>query len=246
MAAVVPADSHYGDFLRTRALECGVSRIFSFGFFSGADARVVDHEYTDNHLWMKAEILGKKVEYKIRNTNAAYIFNSLSAILAAHVVSGISPDQLGATMDYFSPSTRRCEWIWLKERNILLVDDAYNACPASMRMAIQSLSRHVTRRKILVMGDMLELGSSGVYHHENLSAAVDKFGVDLVFACGKLSKFFFDNLREEKKGAWCENSAQISEKVLVKIQDGDCVLVKGSNSMSMNLVVEAIKEYFGK
>ncbi|MDR2766534.1 MAG: UDP-N-acetylmuramoyl-tripeptide--D-alanyl-D-alanine ligase [Holosporaceae bacterium] len=245
-AAIVPADSPCEAFLRERALKCGVREVFSFGSSPSADARVIAHEYAGDHLSMEAEIFGKKVRYRINNANDANIINSLSAILAAHIAAGIPPAPLADAMDSFSPSTRRGEWTLLRERDILLMDDAYNACPTSMRLAIQSLSRHTTRRKILVMGDMLELGDAAVYYHENLSATVDRFGVDLVFACGRLSKFLFDNLMEGKKGAWGENSSQIAERVLEEIRDGDGILVKGSNSMAMNLVVEAIKKHVGR
>jgi UDP-N-acetylmuramoyl-tripeptide--D-alanyl-D-alanine ligase len=63
----------------------------------------------------------------------------------------------------------------------------------------------------------------------------------MVLACGHLAKKLFDNLRDCKKGIWCENSLDLVEAVLEKIQDGDCILVKGSNSMKMNCIVEAIK-----
>ena len=69
---------------------------------------------------------------------------------------------------------------------------------------------------------------------------MDKFDVDLVFACGELSKYLFENLREEKRGGWYENSQKLSEDIVSKIRFGDKILVKGSNSMGMNKIVEVI------
>jgi UDP-N-acetylmuramoyl-tripeptide--D-alanyl-D-alanine ligase len=131
--------------------------------------------------------------------------------------------------------------IHLKNRDVILIDDSYNACPTSVKSAIRSLAQYDGRRKILILGDMLELGKDSVHYHENLSPTMDKFGIDLVFTCGSLAKRLFDNLRDCKKGTHCENSMQLAEIILNEIKDGDCVLVKGSNSMKMNLVVEAIK-----
>ena len=88
---------------------------------------------------------------------------------------------------------------------------------------------------------MKELGKDSKYFHENLAAAVDKFGVDLVFACGDLMKNLFENLSPNKKGSWFENSQKLSEKITSYIQKSDRILVKGSHSMEMNKVVEAIK-----
>ena len=87
---------------------------------------------------------------------------------------------------------------------------------------------------------MKELGKDSRFFHENLAPTIDKFGVDLVFACGELSRYLFENLREEKRGGWYENSQKLSEEIVSKIQKDDKILVKGSNSMQMNKIVEAI------
>ena len=64
---------------------------------------------------------------------------------------------------------------------------------------------------------MKELGKDSRFFHENLSPSIDKFGVDLVFACGELSRYLFENLREEKRGGWYENSQKLSEDIVSKI-----------------------------
>jgi UDP-N-acetylmuramoyl-tripeptide--D-alanyl-D-alanine ligase len=112
----------------------------------------------------------------------------------------------------------------------------------STKSAIKLLAEQKNRRKVLILGDMLELGKDEIHLHENLSAAIDKFETDIVFACGSLAKKLFDNLRDCKKGAWCPNSAELLEKVRGNLQNGDCILVKGSNSTKMNLIVDAIKK----
>jgi UDP-N-acetylmuramoyl-tripeptide--D-alanyl-D-alanine ligase len=238
-AAIIPFDSPYTDFLKRRAIENGIRNIFTFGLF-GADAKVIDCRPSDNGYNVSAEILGTKICFFC--SEKFLIENSLSAILCAHIISGISLSDLASETGSFNPIPGRGAKIYIKSRDIILEDNSYNACFTSVRSAIESFVAHKkNRRKILVIGDMLELGEKEVFYHENLSAAADKFGIDTVFACGCLSKKLFNNLRDCKKGAWCEKSSELVEKVLESIQNGDCILVKGSNSMKMNCIVEAIK-----
>ena len=88
---------------------------------------------------------------------------------------------------------------------------------------------------------MLELGPNAICFHENLSATIDKYDIDLVFACGNLSKYLFDNLSERKKGIWQENSHKLAENILNEVKEGDCILVKGSHSMNMDYIIDTLK-----
>ncbi len=236
-AVIIPGDSAYSDFLKNKAKKLGVKNIFSFGF-SKSDAQSISQKQFKNRTEITANILGKAVKYCVNCHNDSVIPNSLAAILAAHATSEIDLQDLADEVENFSSANRRGE---IFEKNgVTIIDDSYNACYTSVRSAIKSLSKY-SGRKILTIGDMKELGNGSRFFHENLSPSIDKFGVDLVFACGKLAKYLFENLREEKRGGWYENSQKLSENIISKIQKGDKILVKGSNSMQMNKIVEAIK-----
>jgi UDP-N-acetylmuramoyl-tripeptide--D-alanyl-D-alanine ligase len=239
-AAIIPADSPYTSFLKEKARENDVKHVFTFGL-QNADAKIVECNYINDCFRIDAEILGEKIKYEIRNNSESLINNSLSAILCAHLVSGIAINELADCVNSFDLPPGRGADFYLKNRDIILIDDAYNACSTSVKSAIRSISNNKNRRKILIIGDMRELGRDEILYHENLSATVDKFGVDMVFACGSLAKRLFDNLIDRKKGIWCENSAELAQKISEEIQNGDCILVKGSNSMKMQNIVNAIK-----
>ena len=235
-AVIIPADSAYTNFLKNKAKNLGSKNIFTFGF-SKSDAQIISQNQFSDRTEIVANILGKKIRYCVNCHNNSVIPNSLAAILAAHAASKIDLQDLANEIKNFSSANRRGE---IFEKNgITIIDDSYNACYTSVRSAIESLSKY-SGRKILAIGDMKELGKNSRFFHENLSSTIDKFGVDLVFACGELSKYLFENLREEKRGGWYENSQKLSESIVSKIQKGDTILVKGSNSMQMNKVVEAI------
>jgi UDP-N-acetylmuramoyl-tripeptide--D-alanyl-D-alanine ligase len=201
----------------------------------------------DNGLDITAEICGKVISYRLLCGNISSILNSISAILAAHVWGGIGLEKLAKIMSTFLPSTRRGEIFRLYPRErtgngILIMDDSYNACPTSTKAAIKSIAMCHGLRKIVVIGDMLELGQRSVYFHENLSSTIDKYGIDKVFACGTLAQHLFNNLQEEKKGVWCEDVKAMAGVLLEEVQDGDCLLIKGSRSMHMDYIVDFLKD----
>ncbi|MDR2781698.1 MAG: UDP-N-acetylmuramoyl-tripeptide--D-alanyl-D-alanine ligase [Holosporaceae bacterium] len=243
-AAIIPLNSPYADFLKRKANENGIQNIFTFGS-SNADAKVIDYSSSNNECKISAKILGTRIELCSSNEifrSDSFIENCLSAILCSHIISEISLQELADKISSFSLPYGRGTSIHIKSRDLVLLDGSYNACHTSTKSAIKSLAWYKNYRKILIFGDMLELGKDEVYFHENLSPLIDKFEINLVFACGRLAKKMFDNLQDHKKGAWCENSQDLAEKVLEKIQNGDCILVKGSNSMKMDFIVNAIKK----
>lgn len=240
--AVVPGDSPYTEFFIYKATQARVRNIVIFGEDQRFCCHVVSYEMHEDCIAVTAEILGHKVTYELKTCNVSFIPNSIAALAAAHIASGIDPQILARAFSSFV--SERCEIIHLKDR-ITVLDDSYNASPTSMKAAICSLGMLKGRRKIAVLGDMLELGSNAVLFHENLSPTIDKYGINSVFACGNLSKKLFDNLQENKKGDWKENSEQLAESVLSAISAGDCILVKGSHSMNMAYIVDALVKNFG-
>lgn len=242
--AIIPSDSPYFDFLKNKALSCGIKNIFSFGSHEKSDAKIILCDSSENSINIRAKILGKTIDYQLLCNNESFAFNSIAAILATHIVSGIDVENLALSLSSFTVSSKRGEIIKINDPNIIIIDDSYNASPVSMKSAIHSLAKYENRRKILIAGDMKELGPDAIYFHENLSPTIDKYDINLVFACGNLMKYLYDNLLEQKKGDWKETSSELIRSVLEEIKDGDCILVKGSRSMKTELIVDAIKTKF--
>lgn len=243
--AIIPNDSPYAEYLKNRARKFGVKKIISFGEGKEADARILSCKFDNDFLMIKADFFGKRVEYKLNCSNISFAHNSVAAISCVHFTSGIDLETLATAINSFSTTSKRNEVIHIRDGNITIIDDSYNAAPASMRAALRSLGlRKSEGRKIAIVGDMLELGRNAAHLHENLSATIDKYGIDLVFACGELSKRLFDNLQEKKKGDWKENSRELAESIIKEIKNGDSVLVKGSHSMNMDYIVDVLKNNF--
>jgi UDP-N-acetylmuramoyl-tripeptide--D-alanyl-D-alanine ligase len=121
----------------------------------------------------------------------------------------------------------------------LLLDESYNGNGASMRAALSVLALQPARRRIAVLGDMLELGEAGPSEHAALAPAVTA-AADLVFACGPMMRHLFDAIPAQKRAAHAPDSASLAPIVARAVAPGDAILVKGSLGSRMRGVVDAL------
>jgi UDP-N-acetylmuramoyl-tripeptide--D-alanyl-D-alanine ligase len=130
---------------------------------------------------------------------------------------------------------------------ILLIDESYNANPASMRAALAtmgSIPRQEFPRRVAVLGDMLELGERAADLHRALKEAIDAAGIDLVVACGPMMRLLLDDLAPERR-VWGATSAELEAALLGVVEAGDVVMIKGSLGTRMAPLVAAVLGRFG-
>ena len=120
----------------------------------------------------------------------------------------------------------------------LIIDDTYNANPAAFKAAIQTLM-HFPGKKILVMGDMAELGEDTVFYHEQLGKDAHKAGIEILFATGPLSAHAVKSFGEN--AFHFENKQQLIQSLKEKLTQDAVILVKGSRSAKMEDIVENLK-----
>jgi UDP-N-acetylmuramoyl-tripeptide--D-alanyl-D-alanine ligase len=116
-----------------------------------------------------------------------------------------------------------------------------------MRAALATLGltpRSAYKRRIAVLGDMLELGSDSLKLHRELAEAVDAAGIDVVFASGADMASLFEALPEKRRGAYAKTSDELAPALLSSVQPGDIVMVKGSLGSRMAPLVEGLKREF--
>jgi UDP-N-acetylmuramoyl-tripeptide--D-alanyl-D-alanine ligase len=123
-----------------------------------------------------------------------------------------------------------------------LIDESYNANPASMAAALGVLSAVAKGRKIAVLGDMLELGAASGEMHRGLAAPIEAAAVDRVFCCGPDMRGLYETLPAVRRGTWAMDSAALKDDVLNALQPGDTVMVKGSLGSRMGLIIEALRQ----
>ena len=130
----------------------------------------------------------------------------------------------------------------------LLIDESYNANPASMAAAIDLLGRTDPGRggrRIAVLGDMLELGPRSAEMHAALAEPLAEARVDLVFAAGPMMSALWSALPRHAKGRYAETAAELEEPLLDALATGDVVMIKGSNGIRLGPLVDSLRMRFG-
>ncbi|WP_458760051.1 UDP-N-acetylmuramoylalanyl-D-glutamyl-2,6-diaminopimelate--D-alanyl-D-alanine ligase [Afipia sp. TerB] len=247
-AVVLNRDNSQFARLVNRAREAGVGRIVSFGEDAKADARLIDVSLHASCSTVRAEILGHEVAYKIAVPGRHMAMNSL-AVLAASSLVGADLALAALALSQIQPAAGRGvrHELGLASGAALLIDESYNANPASMAAALNVLGRAEVGprgRRIAVLGDMLELGMTGPDLHRGLAASVIENKIDAVFCCGPLMRHLWDALPAAKKGGYAENSTALESQVIAAVGTGDVVTVKGSLGSRMKTIVTALTKRF--
>ncbi|MDB5621255.1 UDP-N-acetylmuramoylalanyl-D-glutamyl-2,6-diaminopimelate--D-alanyl-D-alanine ligase [Tardiphaga sp.] len=234
--------------LEARARECGVSRIVSFGTDMASDARMVDIALHPTCSAVHADILGHEVTYKLGMPGRHMAMNSL-AVLSAALLTGADLALAALTLSQVEAAVGRGlrHHLGIAGGEATLIDETFNANPASMRAALSVLGAAAVGpngRRIAVLGDMLELGPEGAELHRGVVDAVQRENIDLVFCCGPLMRNLWDALSTGKRGGYAEDAAGLESQVLAAIRAGDAIMVKGSKGSRMKPIVSALEKRF--
>jgi UDP-N-acetylmuramoyl-tripeptide--D-alanyl-D-alanine ligase len=241
---MLPRDNAYYDRLFAHATRRGI-RVLSFGTDDQADARLIDCQLSPNGSRVIADILGTKVSYGLGLPGLHQAKNSL-AVLAAIAAFGLDLAQAAAALGGVKALKGRGarERLHLPAGAITLLDESYNASPASVRAALSLLSGSEPEgrgRRIAVLGDMRELGQQGPALHRELAPDLAAAGVERAFLIGPLMRGLHDLLPESMRGGHWPDSQSAVAPVRDALNGGDTVLVKGSLGTRMAPIVEALR-----
>ena len=226
------------------------ARVVSFGRGAECDARLLEVEATDRGSRVKARILGRELAFELGAPGVHMAENALGALLAAEAL-GADLDACAAALRGFSPQKGRGERFLLPtpEGPATIIDESYNANPASMRAALALLAAArpgPKGRRIAVIGDMLELGPKAAAMHAELAADLSANKVDLLFGAGPLTRALFDAAPASMRAAWTERSSDLTDEVARTLRGGDIAMIKGSNGSRMGPLVAALRDRFAQ
>jgi len=248
--AIIKFDNPHAGRLKAIASSLG-AKPMTFGFDPRADVQGLNFTASDTGSNMTVVISGGDsfpVHLAIPGRHIAE--NALAVAAALYSIGADVQKGLEALTNLAPPTGRGARsTLQIGGGKALLIDESYNANPASMRAALATLAtvpRAKYSRRIAVLGDMLELGSEAPALHAGLKGAVDEADVDLVFACGPHMKGLYDALPADKKGGYALTSATIGTALAENLRAGDVVMVKASNGTRLGPVVAALKTQFGK
>ena len=232
-SALIPADSPYADRLAARAAQARVSHLVRFG--QKGEAKLISFTPDGDGMRVKADILGRAVDCYVGAPGAHIASNVVGALAAVALADGDVLNAAAGLKDFTALKGRGQRF---QSGDVTVIDESYNANPASMAAALALLGA-AKGRKIAVLGDMLEIGAAE--HHAALAAPVAAAKTDLVFAAGREMKALWDALPKQRRGAYAKNSTALAPELLVALKPGDTVLVKGSFGSEMAVIVDALK-----
>jgi len=219
------------------------AKIIIFGFSEGNDLRASNYHLNSKGITFKIDYKGNIVPIRMPEVlGRQNVFVALAAIAA-----GLSQDlnliEMAEALSKFKSPPGRLNLI-KGIKNSLILDDTYNSSPVAIAAALEVLKEFPSRRKIAVLGDMLELGKFTIDEHKKVGRLVKECGIALLFTVGPRSKFTSEEARAA--GFKPDNifefstSDEAKKEIQEKIREGDLILVKGSQSMRMEKITEEI------
>ncbi|MBD8890576.1 UDP-N-acetylmuramoylalanyl-D-glutamyl-2,6-diaminopimelate--D-alanyl-D-alanine ligase [Roseibium litorale] len=246
--AILNRDNVQFDLLTFLASAAGVRKIRTFGEMPGADSVAEKVSLQPGSSSVQARILGQELTYKIGAAGRHHVKNTL-AVLTAVVELGANLALAGlALAEMRSPKGRgEVTELSVQGGTINLIDESYNANPASMRAALAVVAEApVSRpgRRVAVLGDMRELGEDSERLHAELIGPVKQAAVDVVYCAGPFMHALWDQLPKAIRGAYSDEAKGLTETLLSEVRSGDVIMIKGSLGTRMGPLVDALKKEF--
>lgn len=245
--AVLNRDIEHAAVLTGKANDLGVHHV-GFGE-QGRDFVLKNVTVAGDTTVVQATAHDDPLVFKLGTPGRHFVMNGLGALASCAALGAdlaLAAISLGRWTPYKGRGAR--ELIHLdpveRDQTLDLIDDAYNANPTSMAAALDVLAETEVRRgrRIAFLGDMKELGPDEVALHADLADLPAMQQIDTVHCIGPLMRALFDGLPEHRRGDWFETSTEMVQGLRLRLRSGDVVLAKGSLSMKLSLIVDAIRK----
>ena len=217
------------------------NKIIYFGYEDTADVQIISADVTAQGSQISLVIDGGQIDIDLNIPGEHWVSNAASCIAVAHA-AGLDLTKAAIALSGVKAEGGRGEIseLSIDGKSITLIDEAYNANPTSMTAAIKLLGLKSGRR-LAVLGDMAELGKDELAMHAGLTDPLEDAGVARVIVSGECMRALRGALPQPMRGAWTQDWAGALAALKGEIQDGDVVLVKGSNSAGLGKLVAALK-----
>lgn len=249
-AAILNRDIDAFDILARVARDNG-ARIVSFGEHAKADYRLLEYRVVSDRRNDRGHILAalgseEPTAFNLGLPGQHMAENALAALAAIAEAGGDVHAALGAleSMEQMKGRGRR-QRLRTADGTFTLIDESYNANPASMRAALELLGAGNERgRKIAVLGDMLELGNYAREAHEALAGPLVAAGVTHVWLAGEQMQALSEALPESIVVEYRDNADELAEFAVGSVAAGDTIMLKSSNGMGFGAIVARLAETF--
>jgi UDP-N-acetylmuramoyl-tripeptide--D-alanyl-D-alanine ligase len=252
--AIFNADIDTTPILTAKAAAVGAVAV-RFGESADADWRMTEARICDDAAVVRAVQGGKPVLFKVSTPGKHFALNALGALAVAEALGAdpmIAAHDLGRWMPPAGRGQRERITLDIVEETFFdLIDDAFNANPASMAAALDVLiaakptdgiGRVGGGRRIAILGDMLELGSTEIALHAAIARHPGLSAVHVIHCVGPRMKALHAALPRGQRGEWVETAQELAPRVRGLIDAGDILLVKGSKGVKVSQVVDVLRK----
>lgn len=226
------------------------AKVISYGFSDEAMVRASDPVYIYENericgISFKMNHEGNSLPVRLRNIIGKHQIYAALAAISAGIILKVNLVEILDSLEHLKSPIGRLNIISGREGSVI-IDDTYNSSPKAVVSALETMAHMNPTRKIAVLGDMLELGEAEESGHKEIARKIFEINPDIFIAVGDRMKIAVKELERLKfsqdRISWFDNPSKAGDFVAAKIMDGDVILVKGSQSMRMEKVVEKIME----
>ena len=235
--AVFPAEDPYAEVWRQLAVH---TQVLCFGRTKASDIHLVDGEWTNQQWQLSVQTPKGRINTSLSVAGDHNVHNALAAITCA-VAANVPLACIEQGIAAFEPVNGRSRSLFLKwaDRELVLIDDSYNANPDSVRAAINILAQS-SQPRLLVLGDMGEVGTQGAAFHAEVGRYAQASGIEHLITLGELSR---DTAKVFLNAKHCQSMDEVYAQVQARLPMVNTVLVKGSRFMRMERVVQTIQSW---
>ncbi|MEO8757933.1 MAG: UDP-N-acetylmuramoyl-tripeptide--D-alanyl-D-alanine ligase [Devosia sp.] len=246
--AVLNADHDYIHVLFAKAREAGIGQIVTYGYDSEADYVIGQPATAGARTFSRISHVADAFDLNLGVRGRHMVANATAALVVARL-AGVDRYVALKALGEFGAAEGRGETTSLgsPSRPLLLVDESYNANVASMNAAMEVFAtiQPPLGKKVLVLGDMLELGPQGPELHQSLKTVALHTGAARIFLVGAAIEPLAEILGEDRVAGHARRIEDLMEPILSSLAFGDAVMVKGSKGVRLALLVDKIKQRFG-
>ena len=247
--AVLNADHPQIGLLLEAARKTGVERVITYGFAEGCDWRILEAELGAEGSSATLERNGERFAFRLNTPGRHMVVNAVAALIVAEL-AGMEREAAITALAGFGAQPGRGQRLLMgdPERPLLLIDESYNANTASMTAALDVFAAQLAPngRKVLVLGDMRELGAQSAALHASLADAVLRSGAERIYLVGSEMAALAAALGPERVACHTQTAAEMGMIVRNDLASGDAVMIKGSNGVGLTGVVETIRGHFNQ
>ena len=240
---ILNTDDKFFKYLKYKSIKKKL-RIISFGIQKKSDVSLINIKRGKFRSVIYIKYNQIKLKFVIKKNLENYIYNILSTLAVISIYFDLKKLDKFFFNDYQFPEGRGdLKIIKLKEKKINLIDESYNSNPLSLQFALNKLNsmNSKSKRKLILLGDMLELGKYSKKLHIEAARNINATKIDKVYVYGKNIIETFNKIKPQKRGKILNSKKDILNFMINDIKNGDYLMIKGSNSTGLNKISQSLK-----